>query len=226
MIGYCATGSSGMAIAPIKQIKSATTHAKIGLSIKKLGIDPSSAPPVRWSVIVRRHPAVRVQPHVRLRPCRRPTNFWNPSTTTLVAGLEPVEDQPLARPAWSRCGPARCDRLSCLDDEHFAAAAGIALDRLLRHGDRVAVDALLDLNAHIHARQQFALRIRKFAAQSHLTGFGVDLGLGKQQLARQADKRCRRRAPGAPWPRQRAMRSRSPRFKRTAQLVELGRPTA
>ncbi len=39
MIGYCATASSGIEIAPIKQMKSATTQAKIGLSIKKLGID-------------------------------------------------------------------------------------------------------------------------------------------------------------------------------------------
>ena len=38
MIGYCATASSGIEIAPIRQMKSATTQAKIGLSMKKLGI--------------------------------------------------------------------------------------------------------------------------------------------------------------------------------------------
>ena len=38
MIGYCATANSGIAIAPIRQMKSATTQAKIGLSMKKLGI--------------------------------------------------------------------------------------------------------------------------------------------------------------------------------------------
>ena len=38
MIGYCATASSGIEIAPIKQMNSATTQAKIGLSMKKLGI--------------------------------------------------------------------------------------------------------------------------------------------------------------------------------------------
>ena len=43
MIGYCATASSGIEIAPIRQMKSATTQAKIGLSMKKLGIDPISA---------------------------------------------------------------------------------------------------------------------------------------------------------------------------------------
>jgi hypothetical protein len=38
MIGYCATASNGIEIAPIKQMKSATTQAKIGLSMKKLGM--------------------------------------------------------------------------------------------------------------------------------------------------------------------------------------------
>ena len=38
MIGYCATGSSGIEIAPTRQMNSATTQAKIGLSMKKLGI--------------------------------------------------------------------------------------------------------------------------------------------------------------------------------------------
>ena len=38
MIGYCATANNGIEIAPIKQMNSATTQAKIGLSMKKLGI--------------------------------------------------------------------------------------------------------------------------------------------------------------------------------------------
>ena len=38
MIGYCATGNKGIAIAPIRQMNSATTQAKIGLSMKKLGM--------------------------------------------------------------------------------------------------------------------------------------------------------------------------------------------
>jgi hypothetical protein len=41
MIGYCATASSGIAMAPIRQMNSATTQAKIGLSMKKLGIGQS-----------------------------------------------------------------------------------------------------------------------------------------------------------------------------------------
>jgi hypothetical protein len=38
MIGYCATASSGIEIAPTKQMNSATTQAKIGLSMKKAGM--------------------------------------------------------------------------------------------------------------------------------------------------------------------------------------------
>ena len=38
MIGYCATANSGIEMAPIRQMNSATTQAKIGLSMKKLGI--------------------------------------------------------------------------------------------------------------------------------------------------------------------------------------------
>src|ERR1044072_1269254 len=38
MIGYCAIASSGIEIRPIRQMKRATTQAKIGRSIKKLGI--------------------------------------------------------------------------------------------------------------------------------------------------------------------------------------------
>jgi hypothetical protein len=38
MIGYCAIGNSGIEIAPTRQMNSATTQAKIGLSMKKLAI--------------------------------------------------------------------------------------------------------------------------------------------------------------------------------------------
>jgi hypothetical protein len=38
MIGYCATASSGIEIAPARQMNNATTQAKIGLSMKKLGM--------------------------------------------------------------------------------------------------------------------------------------------------------------------------------------------
>ncbi len=35
MIGYCATARNGIEIAPIRQMNSAITHAKIGRSMKK-----------------------------------------------------------------------------------------------------------------------------------------------------------------------------------------------
>ena len=38
MIGYCAIARNGIAMMPSKQMNSATTQAKIGRSIKKLGI--------------------------------------------------------------------------------------------------------------------------------------------------------------------------------------------
>ena len=38
MIGYCATANNGIAIAPTRQMNSATTQAKIGLSMKKTGM--------------------------------------------------------------------------------------------------------------------------------------------------------------------------------------------
>ena len=38
MIGYCAIARNGIEMTPIRQMKSATTQAKIGRSMKKLGI--------------------------------------------------------------------------------------------------------------------------------------------------------------------------------------------
>jgi hypothetical protein len=37
-IGYCATARNGIASSPPRQISSATTHAKIGRSMKKAGM--------------------------------------------------------------------------------------------------------------------------------------------------------------------------------------------
>ena len=64
--------------------------------------------------------------------------------------------------------------------KHLAAAGIVAADGLLRHGKRIGIDALDDLHAHIHAGQQRQIRIRKFAAQRHLTGSRIDSGVGEQ----------------------------------------------
>src|SRR6202011_4293654 len=69
------------------------------------------------------------------------------------------------------------------DHEHFAPAPVVAAHRLLRYRERMGIDPLLDLNADIHAGQQRQLRIGKLAAQRHLTGAGIDRGVGEQQLA-------------------------------------------
>ena len=93
-------------------------------------------------------------------------NFWKPSTTTLSPAFRPSVTNQLA--VLHRAGAHRLhgDAVVVLDDEHLAAAAAVALDRLLRHRDGVAVDALLDPDADIHARQQFALRIAEIRRAS------------------------------------------------------------
>ena len=210
MIGYCATGNSGIEIAPIRQMNSATTQAKIGLSMKKLGIvDHRCAG--GGLLRIRRHVGRGVRLVVQtcgltLSPA---ANFWKPSTTTLSPAFRPSVTN-----HWPSCTePVRtgCDRhaVIVLDDEHLAAAAAIALDRLLRHRDRIAVDALLDLHADIHARQQFALRIGEFAAQASPARYGRRPWLRRTAVCRAADRACRRRAPAAPsWRRARCGRDR------------------
>ena len=192
-------------------MKSATTQAKIGLSMKKLGmIDLSGAACVAGCARYCADRGIRIDPRLRLDLVAGARTSGTLDDDA-VAGLEAVADQPVRRPAPRRCGPAASPtRPSSLTHEDLAAAAGVALDRLLRHRDGVGIDALLDQHADIHAGQQFALGIRELAAQRHLSGVGIDLGVGEQQLAGEPDRPCRRRARGGPWPRPGAIRSRSP----------------
>src|SRR5690348_4548664 len=88
MIGYCATASSGIEIAPIRQMKSATTQAKIGLSIKKPGIDLS---PVRLLGQIGRR--------IRFGPGLRPDlvagrEFLEAFDYDPVAGFQTIGDEP------------------------------------------------------------------------------------------------------------------------------------
>src|SRR5215470_10643571 len=90
MIGYCATANSGIEIAPIKQMNSATTQAKIGLSMKKLGIALSPGRLLR-----------QIRGSVRLGPGLRPDlvtrrEFLETFDHDLVAGLQTVGDEPHA----------------------------------------------------------------------------------------------------------------------------------
>ena len=201
MIGYCATASNGIEIAPIRQMKSATTQAKIGLSMKKLGISRSQRRGLRRRCArYGTNRGIRIDPRLRLDLVAG-HEFLEPVDDDAVAVLQALADQPQA--VLHRAGADRLRRHAAvfLDHEHLAAAAGIALDRLLRHGDGVGIDALFDQDADIHARQQFAIRIGKLAAQRDLPGIGIDLGFGEQQLARNRIDRRRRRARGGPWPR-------------------------
>ena len=106
-----------------------------------------------------------------------------------IAGVEPVEHQPLL--VDHAAGAHRLDDGAVVraHDVDLAATAVVALDRLLRNRERIAVGALLDLHAHIHARQQLALRVGKLAAQRHLPGAGIDAGIGEQQFSRQRIER-------------------------------------
>jgi hypothetical protein len=65
----------------------------------------------------------------------------------------------------------------------LAGAAVGALDRLLRHRERVAVGALHDLDTHIHAGQQLTLRVGELAAQRDLAGAGIDARVREQQAS-------------------------------------------
>src|SRR5262249_55067593 len=92
MIGYCATGSSGIAIAPIKQMNSATTQAKIGGSMKKLGIDlPDGAHAVLAKLIGFRGLGPGLRVHLVAG-----SKFLEAFDHNAVAGLQSFGDEPLA----------------------------------------------------------------------------------------------------------------------------------
>ena len=82
MIGYCATASSGIDIAPIRQMKSATTQAKIGLSMKKLGISRSQREACVGDAPGMVPTEASASIHAFALTLSPGTNFWNPSTMT------------------------------------------------------------------------------------------------------------------------------------------------
>src|SRR5262249_35943101 len=90
MIGYCATASSGIEIAPIKQMNSATTQANIGLSMKKFGIGLS---PERLLRLIRG--TVRLGPGLRPDLVTR-REFLETFDHDLIARLQTVGDEPHA----------------------------------------------------------------------------------------------------------------------------------
>src|SRR4029078_13421485 len=89
MIGYCATASSGIAMAPIRHMNSATTQAKIGLSMKKPGIGV-----YRCACVAGKAPEAKPDDASALvtgcgRTLSPAANFWKPSTTTLSPAFNP-----------------------------------------------------------------------------------------------------------------------------------------
>ena len=101
-----------------------------------------------------------------------------------VAGLQAAGDDPVGLDGAAGGHRHLLDLVFLVDQHQALGAVGRALQRLLRHQQRLVVHALLQLHAHIHARQQHVVRVRHFGAQVDLTGGRVDRDAGEQELAR------------------------------------------
>ena len=71
-----------------------------------------------------------------------------------VAWLHTIENEPMVFDRTTETDRNNAGVVIVANEKHFTAAGVIAANGLLRHRKRVRVDALHDLNAHIHARQQ------------------------------------------------------------------------
>src|SRR5690349_10314077 len=159
MIGYCATASSGIEIAPIRQMKRATTQAKMGRSMKKAGMRERSVARLDgFAETERPFRSCLIDPGQGIH-----TIAWRELLEAVhnhaVTRLQPVEHQPLAALDRTEAHRLKGDAVVALDHVHVAAARAVALDRLLRQGDRIAVDSLLNQDTNIHARQQLMLGV-------------------------------------------------------------------
>src|SRR5437763_8205812 len=119
MIGYCATASSGIEMAPIRQMNSATTQAKTGRSMKKLGIGQTSVPGHVGARLGRQAAALHaVGPGPRLHLVTR-RKLLESLDNDLLAALQPLEHHP--QPSLDRSDAYRQagDRPALLDEiEH------------------------------------------------------------------------------------------------------------
>src|SRR3954466_13225850 len=138
MIGYCAIGSWGIAMAPNKQMKSATTQAKIGLSMKKLAILLYSGTDLSCLLPLRRSACgyAGIRPRVRLDLVAG-SKLLEALDNDAFAALEAFGDEPQTVLHGAGAYHLRRNTAIVLDHEHLGAAAAIALDRLLRNRDRV-----------------------------------------------------------------------------------------
>ncbi|QTK81150.1 Hypothetical protein AT6N2_L0194 [Agrobacterium tumefaciens] len=98
-----------------------------------------------------------------------------------VSVLQAVGDNPAVADGASDAHPALFDSVFGIDNQHARLPAGVTLHGLLRHGESRLLNALLDLNANIHARQQIAVRVGEFATQRYLTGRFVHSRFREQQ---------------------------------------------
>ena len=201
MIGYWAIGRNGRASAPPRQMNSAITAAKIGRSMKKLDINPSRQRTLRSRAKFRGiGRGLRGLPGNGIHNVAR-FEFLKTFDHDPIAGVEPVEDEPLL--VHDTTGAHRFDHCAVVGANHIdlAAAGVVALNRLLRDCERVAVGALLDLDAHIHARQQLALRDWETLLAGSPGRCRDRRWHPRIATCRRADRASRRRARAAPSPR-------------------------
>ncbi len=140
MIGYCAIGSCGIAMAPKRQMKSATTQAKIGLSMKKLAMSIYSGTRLSGFLPLGRkaRSGIRISPGGRLDlvACSK---FLEALDHDALAALQAFGHEPLTVLHGTRSYHLDRNMTVILDDEYFGAAAAIALHCLLRNGNGMSV---------------------------------------------------------------------------------------
>ena len=101
-----------------------------------------------------------------------------------LAGLDAVADQPPIANRAGRLQRPLLDFVLAIDDERHGLTACVVRDTLLRDEQPFVVDGLRDERAHVHARQQEAIRIREPRPQPDHAGGFIDRDVGEGQHAR------------------------------------------
>src|SRR3569833_4158807 len=156
--GYCATGSTMIESTPASMITIVITHAKTGRFAKILA---SMVLVFRWRWSCR----ARARARARFRFFRRMhrharTDLVRTLDAQLVAGLEAALDQPVIADRAIRDEHARLDLAVGADDHRGRVALRIARHAQLRREDRILCASLVQLCAHVHARQQRLVGVR------------------------------------------------------------------
>src|SRR3569833_145801 len=179
--GYCATGSTMIEATPASMITIVITLAKTGRFAKNLS---SMVLVFRWRWSCR----ARARARARFRFFRRPPGPARPAPARppadqLVSGLEAAHDKPEIADRAIRDEHARLDLTVGADDHRGRVALRIARHALLRREDRILRDRLVQLCAHVHARQQRLVGVRELRPQRHGAGRLVDGDLRELERA-------------------------------------------